>query len=125
MSAVMEATREIIESFERQLAKEIRVQGGDPPPWVKAGLAMIRRSRIHDPLYEPIVSVQPMTPPIGGVAFYRPRYGMWEPSAVDRLAALAEPEGELAKKIKKYDDHAMTKASLNKVWEMPVWEMPI
>jgi hypothetical protein len=51
-----------------------------------------------------LVSVQPMTQPVGGIAFYRPRYGRtWVPSAVERLAVLAEPDGELAKRIAGYD----------------------
>jgi len=105
MSTVERAKREILERFERRLQKEIRAQGGgDVPPWVKAGMALINQSRLHDPLRPPIVSVQPMTQPVGGITFYRPRYGSWEPSAVDRLAALAEPDSEMAKRIAEYDE---------------------
>lgn len=78
----------------------------DQPAWVKAGIGMIRRAQVVDPVAafaSRIVSVQPMTQPIGGSAFYRARYGRWEPSAVDRLAALGDPEGELAKRIAGYD----------------------
>jgi hypothetical protein len=79
--------------------------GEDSPAWVKRGMEMSKRAqRGPHPLQPPIVSVQPMTQPIGGLAFYdrylRPR---WEPSAVDRLAALTEPNGELAKRIAGYD----------------------
>ena len=50
-----------------------------------------------------LVSVQPMSSPVGGIAFYKPQ-PQWEPSVVERLAALAEPDGELAQRITDYDD---------------------
>lgn len=68
----------------------------DAPAWIKHGMEIIKRSQVRDLLYEPIVSVQPMSGPVGGLA-------RWEPSAVDRLAALADPNGELAKRIAGYD----------------------
>lgn len=49
--------------------------GGEIPPFVQHALGLIKRAEIRDPLYQPIVSVQPMTQPVGGIAFYRPKYG--------------------------------------------------
>ncbi len=46
---------------------------------------------------------QPMTSPLGGIHYYRPRYGrvVLEPSAVERLAALADPD--IALRVANYD----------------------
>jgi len=51
---------------------------------------------------EMIVSTQPMTKPIGDFTFYNSRWGAMEPSAVERLAALEDPE--MAEKIRKTDE---------------------
>lgn len=77
---------------------------GKTPAWVTHGMDLIRQAKIgrFPTKLPPIISVQPMTGPVGGLAFYdlKPR---WEPSAVDRLGALAAPDSELAKRIAAFD----------------------
>jgi len=99
--------RALLERYTEKWAKQLEgvedAESGETPAWIKHGMALIRRAEVRNPLYTPIVSVQPMTGPVGGMAFYQPVYPKWEPSAVDRLAALAEPNGELAQRISDYD----------------------
>lgn len=69
-------------------------------------------------MFPPIISVQPMTQPVGGIVFYRPRYasdkGLWEPCVIDRLAALTDPG--MAKRVEEYDKgFGRTKALLDKL----------
>jgi hypothetical protein len=53
----------------------MRDADGKLPAFVQHTLGLIKRAEVRNPGYQSIVSVQPMTQPVGGVAFYRPRYG--------------------------------------------------
>jgi hypothetical protein len=48
-----------------------------------------------------------MKPPFGAIYYLPTRYGspLKEPSAIDRLAALGDPEGESAERAHKWDEH--------------------
>jgi len=110
VTPIEKATADILKRFSDKMLADMK-KAGDQPAWVKAGLALIKREQEgRYPKSPPLISVQPMSPPHGGVAFYRPRYGEQEPAAVDRLAAIADPDSETAQKIRDYD-------ARNQVWE--------
>ena len=44
---------------------------------------------------------KPLPMPVGAIAFYRPRYGVKEPSVIERLGALTDPE--LAERVAEWD----------------------
>ena len=76
------ATQLMIDNYVKKWKKEIDQQTRDPKtgefhPWIKSGINLIKRAREAElnPLSPPpIISVQPMPQPIGGLAFYRPTY---------------------------------------------------
>lgn len=78
------------------------IEDGQAPAWMKDALAkMAPRGSTGAGLLDSgrLISVQPMPGPVGGIAFYRPRYGSKtgrlgsfgeEPCVVDALGALAK-----------------------------------
>lgn len=112
MTFAEQQARALLERYTEKWSKQL--EGVEQPAWVKAGIALIKRANNVETMLRaaPIISVQPMTRPVGGIAFYRPDRDQWEPSAVDRLAALAEPNGELAQRIETYDGEMALRENL-------------
>jgi len=67
---------------ETELLERLEAKGSKIPAWVMAA------HRPINPPHTPLISVQPMSAPVGGIAFYRPRYGSEPECIIDALATL-------------------------------------